>query len=217
MAVAIGGAIGSLARHGVNVLFSHTLARAVPWATAAVNVAGSLVIGWLAGAVAAGLGRDLEDLGLRVELDVRTDQSFGRRAVDWELKGVPVRLEIGPRDLAQGQVTLVRRDDATKSAVPLREVKTEVASALGAAQAALLAEAAGMLRSRTAEVTSVEEALEAAQSGFARLPMGVVGDEGEDALNQSGVTVRCLLGPDDGLPEPDAREETLTAVVGRAY
>ena len=170
-----------------------------------------------AGAVAAGLYRDLEDLGLRVELDVRTDQSFGRRAVDWELKGVPVRLEIGPRDLAQGQVTLVRRDDATKSAVPLREVKTEVVSALGAAQAALLAEADGMLRSRTAEVTSVDEALEAAQSGFARLPMGVVGDEGEDALNQSGVTVRCLLGPDDGLPEPGAREDTLTAVVGRAY
>ena len=36
--------------------------------------------------------------------------SFGRRATDWELKGVPVRLELGPRDLAEGEVTLVRRD-----------------------------------------------------------------------------------------------------------
>ena len=54
MVVAIGGALGSLARHGVNVFFSHVLERAVPWATAAVNIAGSLVIGLLAGAVAAG-------------------------------------------------------------------------------------------------------------------------------------------------------------------
>jgi len=66
-------------------------------------------------------------------------------------------------------------------------------------------------------VGSVDEAREAAQSGFARLPMSVVGDEGETALNQAGVTVRCLLGPEDGLPDPDGRDENLAAVVGRAY
>ena len=41
---------------------------------------------------------------------------FGRRATDWELKGVPVRLEVGPRDLAEGEVTLVRRDTGDEGA-----------------------------------------------------------------------------------------------------
>jgi len=126
-------------------------------------------------------------------------------------------VEIGPRDLAEGKVTLVRRDDGSKSPVPRDELKTQVAAALGAAQAALFAQAQELLASRTVEVGSVDEAREAAQSGFARLPMSVVGDEGETALNQAGVTVRCLLGPEDGLPDPDGRDENLAAVVGRAY
>ena len=54
LAVAAGGAIGSVARHGVNVLFSHVLERAVPFATATVNLIGSLAIGLLAALIAAG-------------------------------------------------------------------------------------------------------------------------------------------------------------------
>ena len=54
LAVAGGGALGSLARHGVNLLFSHALARAVPYATATVNLVGSAVIGLLAALLATG-------------------------------------------------------------------------------------------------------------------------------------------------------------------
>jgi CrcB protein len=54
LAVAAGGAIGTLARHGVNLVFGHVFVRAVPYATAAVNIAGSLVIGFLAGRIASG-------------------------------------------------------------------------------------------------------------------------------------------------------------------
>ena len=54
LAVAAGGALGSMARHGVNVFFSHVLERAMPYATAAVNLAGSLVIGFLAARIATG-------------------------------------------------------------------------------------------------------------------------------------------------------------------
>jgi fluoride exporter len=54
IAVATGGAVGSLARHGVNLLFSHYTERATPYATATVNIAGSLVIGVLAGLTASG-------------------------------------------------------------------------------------------------------------------------------------------------------------------
>src|SRR5206468_2624158 len=65
-----------------------------------------------AGQRAAALAAELGDAGIRVELDDRVDTGFGRRAVEWELKGVPVRLEVGPRDLASGTATLVRRDVA---------------------------------------------------------------------------------------------------------
>jgi CrcB protein len=54
LAVAAGGALGSLARHEVNVFFAHVLERAVPYATAAVNLIGSLTIGLLAGLIAVG-------------------------------------------------------------------------------------------------------------------------------------------------------------------
>ena len=86
-----------------------------------------------AGEAAEALAAELRAAGVRVELDARTDVSFGRRAVDWELKGVPLRIEVGPRDLAAGQVTLVRRDTSTKSAEPLDGV---AAAHPGAARAA---------------------------------------------------------------------------------
>ena len=54
LAVATGGALGSMARHGVNMLFSHLLGRAVPYATGAVNLAGSAAIGLLAALLATG-------------------------------------------------------------------------------------------------------------------------------------------------------------------
>jgi CrcB protein len=54
LAVATGGALGSMARHGVNMLFSHLLERAVPYATGAVNLAGSMTIGLLAALLATG-------------------------------------------------------------------------------------------------------------------------------------------------------------------
>lgn len=54
LAVGAGGALGSLARHGVNILFGHVLERAVPYATAVVNLIGALAIGFLAGAIAVG-------------------------------------------------------------------------------------------------------------------------------------------------------------------
>jgi len=54
LAVAAGGALGSMARHGVNILFAHLLERAVPYATGTVNLAGSAAIGLLAALIAAG-------------------------------------------------------------------------------------------------------------------------------------------------------------------
>jgi CrcB protein len=54
LAVAAGGAVGSMARHGVNIFFAHVLERATPYATASVNLIGSAVIGLLAALIATG-------------------------------------------------------------------------------------------------------------------------------------------------------------------
>jgi len=55
------------------------------------------------------IGAELRTAGIRVRIDDRADVQFGRRAIDWELKGVPLRVEVGPRDLAAGSVMLARR------------------------------------------------------------------------------------------------------------
>jgi prolyl-tRNA synthetase len=170
---------------------------------------------------AAALAAELRASGLRVELDTRTDSSFGRRVVDWELKGVPLRLEVGPRDLAQGMVVLARRDTGTKTSVAIPGVVTEVTTALDSIHGALFDEAAALQRSRTVEVSSLDDAERAAGSGFAILPLSVVGADGETTLNRAGISVRCIQSSDGGLPGPDddpsAADSSLVAVVGRAY
>ena len=169
-----------------------------------------------AGEKAEALVRALADRGIRVELDARVDQSFGRRAVDWELKGVPVRVEVGPRDLAEGNVTLARRDTGSKDAVALDHVGDRVAELLGEIQTRLLAEASALRDSRTALVDDIDAAREAAQTGFAVVPWDKLGVEGEAKLAQSAVTVRCLQAEDGGLA-PSSDTPGLSAVVARAY
>jgi prolyl-tRNA synthetase len=169
-----------------------------------------------AGEAASRLRDELVAVGVRAELDDRLATSFGRRATDWELKGAPVRVEVGPRDLAGGIVTLVRRDTGEKVPVPVAELPARVVEALDVAQADLLAEATARRDASTAEVATVAEAAEAATTGFARLPWSALADGGEDELAASGVSVRCLQRSDGSLPEhPD--EDDLVAVVGRAY
>src|SRR5262249_40092223 len=70
--------------------------------------------------------------------------------------------------------------------------------------------------SRSVEVTTLADAADAAQEGFARLPWSLVGDEGENRLATSGVSVRCLQRPDGGLAQ-SAAEPDLIAYVARAY
>ncbi len=170
-----------------------------------------------AGDRAAALARELADAGMRVELDARTDTSFGRRVVGWELKGAPVRIEVGPRDLLKGEAQLVRRDLSTKEPVPLDQVAHSARQALDAAQSALYDEALARRQAATSEVTGVEPAIEAATSGFALLPAGLLRSGGETQLNEAGASVRCLVSADSTLPDPSTPPEDLTAVVARAY
>ncbi|WP_334144925.1 proline--tRNA ligase [Rhabdothermincola sp.] len=162
------------------------------------------------------LAEMLGGAGVRARLDDRVALSLGRRATDWELKGVPVRLELGPRDLAAGEVTLVDRLAGTKSAVPLEGVDKAVSDLLEAQQSALLRSATERREARTRDVSDLGEAVEAATTGWARVSWSRLGEEGEAELAERGVTVRCLLRPDGSVPESQD-EEGLVAVVARAY
>ncbi|HEX6418740.1 MAG TPA: proline--tRNA ligase [Acidimicrobiales bacterium] len=169
-----------------------------------------------AGERAAALADEIGAAGVRVRLDDQVGTSFGRRATDWELKGVPVRVEVGPRDLAQGNVTVVRRDTGTKEQVPLAGAAARVAALLPDIQADLLAAAVDRRDAATVDVATVDDATEAAQTGFARLPWPLVRGDGEARLAGQGITVRCLVGPDGSLPASED-DDDIVAVVGRAY
>ncbi|HUQ62777.1 MAG TPA: proline--tRNA ligase [Acidimicrobiales bacterium] len=168
-----------------------------------------------AGERAAAITEELRAAGTRVELDNRTDTNFGRRAVEWELKGIPVRIEIGPRDLAQGNATLVRRDTSEKEAVPIGEVASRVQQTLVEVQLSLETDARQRRDARTVEVESADDAVEAARAGFARIPWDIIRDA-EVSLAEAGVTVRCLQRADGSIPGSSTEAE-LVAIVGRAY
>lgn len=87
-------------------------------------------------AAAQSVAAALKAAGLRVEYD-DSDKGPGDKFFYWEMKGVPVRVEVGKRDLEAGVVTLVRRDTGAKSAVPMGE-------ALAAARATFEAQTADM-------------------------------------------------------------------------
>ena len=159
---------------------------------------------------------DLKKSGWRVRLDDRVGTTFGRRSVEWELKGVPVRVEVGPRDLADGNVTLVRRMNQDKQPVGVAALAAEVERALGEAQSGLFSEAEALRAERTRRVASLEGAVDAAADGFAVLGWDSVGTEGEAQLAADGVSVRCLQRADGTLAESDD-EPGLIAVVARAY
>src|SRR6478735_4533851 len=168
------------------------------------------------GDAARALVDELKTAGVRVKLDDRTDTSFGRRATAWELKGVPVRIEVGPRDLVNGEVTIVRRDNGEKRQVGIAGLATDLPGILDGIQADMLAAATVRRDARTLTVSTIDEAREAAQTGFARIPWATLGEEGEALLARDAITVRCLQTPDGGVPASED-EPGVIAVVARAY
>ncbi|MFI1564600.1 proline--tRNA ligase [Streptomyces sp. NPDC020490] len=169
-------------------------------------------------AAVRGIGDRLRAAGLRVSVDDRTDTPFGRRAVDWELKGVPVRVEVGPRDLAAGTAMLARRIPGGKEPVALDSLAALLPEILEEDQALLLAQSRERRESRTAEVSTLAEAVEAVGSagGWARIPWAALGEQGEAALAEHGMTVRCLVAEDGSVPAADDAPGNV-AVVARAY
>jgi prolyl-tRNA synthetase len=162
------------------------------------------------------LTEELATGGVRAKLDAEVHVGFGRRLTDWELKGVPVRLEIGPRDLKDGNVTLVRRDQDEKLVVPIASAAALVQGLIDEIQAEMLAQATTFRDSVTVDVETVEDAAAAGESGAARIPWDVLGSDGERSLLAGGVSVRCIQRADGSIPDSED-EPGLVAIVARAY
>ena len=80
---------------------------------------------------------ELHAIGVRVFLDAREEFTPGWKFAEWEMRGVPLRLEIGPKDIEKGQVVLARRDTREKMATPLAELQQRVIALLDELQQAL--------------------------------------------------------------------------------
>ena len=121
---------------------------------------------------------------MRVKLDDR-DLRPGEKFYAWEARGVPVRVEIGPRDIAKHAVTVVRRDNGQKRELPREGLPDRLRSVLDLMQIDLWDRAENMLRENTAAV----EKLEDVQDGFNR--MGWCGDEacGKAIADRTGMSV----------------------------
>ncbi len=106
----------------------------------------------------------------RTRLDDRDHLTPGRKFNEWELKGVPLRVELGPRDLKAGQAVLVRRDTKGKRTVKLADVEKEVGNELAEIQRSLFERAKAFLAQNTREAGSLAELKAAlARGGIVRV------------------------------------------------
>ena len=116
---------------------------------------------------AAELTARLRAAGVRVKMD-ESENSMGWKCAQYEMKGVPVRLELGPRDIENGQCVLVRRNDGEKTAVSLDELEQAVQQQLQLVHQGMYEKAKQNLESHIFRADSLEEAkqLQQEHGGF---------------------------------------------------
>jgi len=166
--------------------------------------------------VANELVADLRSRGVRTTLDDNLSQSFGWRATEWDLQGVPLRVELGPRDVGARSATVYRRDTREKTTVGLDDAVGEVQRLTEVIQADLLTAATARRDAFIADCSTLAQATDAGQAGVARVPWGAVGTSGEEQLAAAGLTVRCLQREGGSLPDGDDDDDAV-AFVARAY
>ena len=164
--------------------------------------------------------RALDDI--RVKVDWR-DERPGFKFNEWELKGVPIRIELGPRDVAAGQVTVVRRLDRLKKPVPLTELALTVPAMLDHIQTALRQRALDFRERNTQRVDSLTALVEFFRDriGFA-ITSWCERAEDEDKVKAEtgGATTRVILGKSAGTDTACAicgRPATVEVAWGKAY
>ncbi len=140
------------------------------------------------------LKKSLEAAGLSVKFDDRDTQKPGFKFAEWELKGVPVRLAIGPRDLANGTAEVARRDLKTKENLPLDGIEAHIKSLLDDIQKNLFQRAFDFRAAKTYTVNTWEEFIAAidVKEGFALAHWDGSSDTEAKIKELTKATIRCI-------------------------
>ena len=174
-------------------------------------------------AVLAEAAKLMESLsGFRALLDDRDNLTPGRKFNEWELKGVPLRIEFGPRDMKERQAVLVRRDTGTKRVAKLASLSSEVAKELEDVQSNLLRRASEALEKSTHDAESLAELSQvmANEGGVVRVRW--CGDEECESKMKDGAGGKILNIPLDqkrtkGKCIVCGRDAPSLALYGRSY
>ena len=144
--------------------------------------------------VAKEVMKELRAKGIRVKFDNRDTHKPGWKFNEYELKGVPVRLAIGPRDVENGTLELARRDTLTKETISRNEVVTTVVELMDEIQSNLYNKAVGYRTKNTTEVKSYDEFKEVLNSkgGFILAHWDGTSGTEEKIKNETKATIRCI-------------------------
>lgn len=136
----------------------------------------------------------LTNMGIRVLLDERENVTPGWKFNEWEVKGVPLRIEMGPRDLAKNEAVVARRD-GDKVALPLDDLDKEIPFLLEKISENLLTQAESFLKEHISEADSVEEMVKILdeKGGYVKAPWGGSADDEKRLQEQTKATIRLMI------------------------
>lgn len=157
----------------------------------------------------------LRKLQISVKFDDRTTQKPGFKFAEWELKGVPVRIAVGPKDLENGTFEVARRDTLTKEVVSKDEITTYVSDLLGQIQKELFEKALNYRNTHITEVNSFEEfkAVLDTKGGFVSAHWDGTAATEEKIKELTKATIRCI--PLDRVEEAGSCIFTGQSSIGR--
>ena len=139
------------------------------------------------------LKKELEDAGLSVKVDDRDNLRPGFKFAEWELKGVPARIVIGPRDLAAGVVELARRDTLTKKSVPQEGLVERLLALMDDIQENIYAKALKFREENTVKVDTWDEFKEKIEEGgFLLCHWDGTAETEAKIKEETKATIRCI-------------------------
>jgi prolyl-tRNA synthetase len=155
------------------------------------------------------LKRELMTAGIRVHLDAREGMKPGAKYYEWEARGVPLRLELGPRDLAAGTVMLARRTGGKKEPLPMEGLAGRITVAMDRMQADLLQASLARREAATVRGATKEEFIARMenQGGFVYAGFCGSGECEQEIKEQTKATIRVL--PDEEFRSPVAPERCM--------
>jgi prolyl-tRNA synthetase len=144
--------------------------------------------------VVAELMTEFKKLNISVKFDNRTTQKPGFKFAEWELKGVPVRIAVGPKDLENGTFEVARRDNLTKEVVSKNTVVSYIRELLDEIQNTLFQNALNYRTNHITEVNSFEEFKETLENkgGFISAHWDGTAETEEKIKDLTKATIRCI-------------------------